>query len=53
MAGADESEGMLKPADSPTDILAPVFANTNLSLLDMVKLQARCAFLYSKPFGTS
>ena len=41
MAGADEFKGMLKPVDSPTDILAPVFANTNLSLLDMVKLQAQ------------
>jgi len=29
MAGADDLKGMLKPADSPTDILAPVFVNTN------------------------
>ena len=41
MAGADEFKDMLKPADSPTDILVPVFVNTNLSLLDMVKLQAQ------------
>ena len=50
MAGADEFKGMLKSADSPTDILAPAFANTNLSLLDMVKLQAQVLVPVLKAF---
>jgi hypothetical protein len=35
MAGADESKGMLKPADSPTDILiiaVLLYSHTSFSL---------------------
>jgi hypothetical protein len=50
MAGAEEFKGMLKPADSPIDILAPVYADTNLSLLDLVKLQAQVLVPLLKAF---
>jgi hypothetical protein len=50
MAGAEEFKDMLKPADSPTDILAPVFADTSISLLDMVKLQAQVLVPVLKAF---
>ena len=41
MADVEESKVVPKPTDSTTDILAPVFAGTSLSLLDMAKLQAQ------------
>ena len=41
MADAGEIQGVSETTDSTTDILAPVFAGTNLSLLDMAKLQAQ------------
>jgi hypothetical protein len=50
MPSADEFKGMMKPADSPPDIVAPVFANTNLSLLDMAKLQAQVLVPVLKAF---
>jgi L-2-amino-thiazoline-4-carboxylic acid hydrolase-like protein len=50
VASADEFKSIPKPADSPTDILAPVFADTNLSLLDMVKLQAQVLVPVLKAF---
>jgi hypothetical protein len=50
MAGVDQLEGFLKPQESATDILAPVFADTSLSLLDMVKLQAQVLVPLLKAF---
>jgi len=41
MANAEEGKGVPKPRESTPNILAPVFAGTNLSLLEMAKLQAQ------------
>jgi len=41
MAGIDEQKATLKQEEPATDVLAPAYANTNLSLLDMVKIQAQ------------
>ena len=50
MAGAEEFKGMVKPADSATDILASVFADTTISLLDRAKLQAQVLVPVLKAF---
>ena len=52
MAGANQLEGFLKPQESATDILAPVFAHTDVSLLDTVKLQAQVLVPLPKAFRT-
>jgi hypothetical protein len=50
MAGIDDLKATSKQEDSTTDILAPVFANTDLSLLDMVKIQAQVLVPVLKAF---
>ena len=52
MSSSDQPEGLLKPQESATDILAPIFAHTDVSFFDMVKLQAQVLVPLLKAFRT-
>jgi hypothetical protein len=41
MAENDEQQATVQQEETTTDLLAPVFGNTDLSLLDLVKIQAQ------------